>query len=140
MHTAAWDTEYNLKDKKVMVIGAGSSAAQVVPNIQPHVRELHSFIKSPTWITAGFAQRFAGPDGGNFQCESYDTCHPMDRMLTNRKTDSDAQKAQLRDNPKLYLEYRKMVEGEIGRRFRFLMKDGPDATEARKVSRDEVRT
>lgn len=68
MHTARWDKTYDLKNKRVVVIGAGSSAAQLVPNIQPLVKELHNFIKSPTWITAGFAQRFAGPDGGNFHC------------------------------------------------------------------------
>jgi cation diffusion facilitator CzcD-associated flavoprotein CzcO len=68
MHTARWDKTYDLKNKRVVVIGAGSSAAQFVPNIQPLVKELHNFIKSPTWITAGFAQRFAGPDGGNFHC------------------------------------------------------------------------
>lgn len=68
MHTANWDNKYDLKDKRVAVIGAGSSAAQVIPSIIPLVKKLHSFIKSPTWITAGFAQRFAGPDGGNFSC------------------------------------------------------------------------
>lgn len=115
MHTAKWDNDYDLKGKRVGVIGAGSSAAQVVPNIQPLVSELHSFVKSPTWITAGFAQRFAGPDGGNFEY-------------------SEKQKELLRGNPKAYLEYRKMIESEIGQRFRFLMKDGPEATEARRVS------
>jgi len=68
MHTANWDNEYDLKDKRVAVIGAGSSGAQVIPSILPRVKKLHSFVKSPTWITAGFAQRFAGPDGGNFSC------------------------------------------------------------------------
>lgn len=68
MHTAHWDNEYSLKGKRVAVIGAGSSAAQVVPNILPIVEGLHCFIKSPTWITAGFAQKYAGPDGGNFTC------------------------------------------------------------------------
>ncbi|KAL1865924.1 hypothetical protein VTK73DRAFT_5008 [Phialemonium thermophilum] len=111
MHTARWDNGFDLSGKRVAVIGAGSSAAQVVPSIQPIVKELHSFIKSPTWITAGFAQRFAGPDGGNFQ----------------------SQKARLRDDPAAYLEYRKMIEAEIGQRFRFLMKGGPEATEARRA-------
>jgi cation diffusion facilitator CzcD-associated flavoprotein CzcO len=58
-----------VKGKKVAVIGAGSSAAQVVPSIQPLVEKMHCLIKSPTWITAGFAQKFAGPGGGNFACK-----------------------------------------------------------------------
>jgi hypothetical protein len=47
--------------------------------------------------------------------------------------DTDAQKAQLKGDDKLYLEYRKMIESELGQRFRFLMKDGPEALAARKV-------
>ncbi|CAH0054232.1 unnamed protein product [Clonostachys solani] len=120
LHTARWDQSYDMKDKKIAVIGAGSSAAQVVPNVQPLVKEMHCFVKSPTWITAGFAQRFAGPDGGNFQY-------------------SDAQKKILREQPKAYLEYRKMIEAEIGQRFRFLMKRGPEATQARQFSEEEMR-
>ncbi|CAK7206931.1 hypothetical protein SEUCBS139899_009738 [Sporothrix eucalyptigena] len=120
MHTARWDNSYDLKDKKVAVIGAGSSAAQVVPNILPLVKELHNFIRSPTYITAGFAQRFAGPDGGNFEY-------------------SDKQKKLLSEDSDAYLEYRKMIESEIGQRFRFLMNDGPEAAEARKHSNAEMR-
>ncbi|CAK7237721.1 hypothetical protein SBRCBS47491_010100 [Sporothrix bragantina] len=120
MHTAKWDNEYDLTDKKVLVIGAGSSAAQVVPNILPKVKELHNIIKSPTYITAGFAQRFAGPDGGNFEY-------------------SDKQKKLLGEDSDAYLEYRKMIESEIGQRFRFLMNNGPEASEARKHSDAEMR-
>lgn len=30
---------------------------------------LYTWVRSPTWITAGFAQEFAGKDGKNFYCE-----------------------------------------------------------------------
>lgn len=35
MHSARWDSEYDLKGKTVAVIGGGSSAVQIVPQIQP---------------------------------------------------------------------------------------------------------
>lgn len=35
MHSAAWDGTYDLKGKTVAVIGGGSSAVQIIPNIQP---------------------------------------------------------------------------------------------------------
>jgi cation diffusion facilitator CzcD-associated flavoprotein CzcO len=35
MHTAAWDGSHDLTGKTVAVIGGGSSAVQVIPNIQP---------------------------------------------------------------------------------------------------------
>ena len=50
--------------------------------------------------------------------------------------DSDKQKAILREDPKAYLEYRKMIEAEIGFRFRFLMLGGPEAAQARQVSNE----
>jgi cation diffusion facilitator CzcD-associated flavoprotein CzcO len=44
MHTASWDSEVDLQDKVVAVIGSGSSAVQVVPNIAP--RRTHSLFNS----------------------------------------------------------------------------------------------
>ena len=35
MHSATWDNSYDLKGKRVAVIGGGSSAVQIVPSIQP---------------------------------------------------------------------------------------------------------
>lgn len=35
VHTARYPQDLDLKDKRVAVIGAGSSAIQVVPTIQP---------------------------------------------------------------------------------------------------------
>jgi len=55
-------------------------------------------------------------------------------MLADKTSaDTDAQKAQLKGDEKLYLEYRKMIESELGQRFKFLMKGGPEARAARKV-------
>jgi Flavin-binding monooxygenase-like len=86
MHSAKWDSTYDLKGKTVAVVGGGSSAVQLVPSIQPS--ELHShqpspplymsdpiikvvgklipFLRSPVWITTGFGAKFAGPGGTNF--------------------------------------------------------------------------
>lgn len=69
MHSANWDDSVEFKDKTVAVIGAGSSGIQIVPALQPIVKNLKSFIRSTTWITAGFGQRFAAPGGTNFKCE-----------------------------------------------------------------------
>jgi cation diffusion facilitator CzcD-associated flavoprotein CzcO len=119
MHTATWDEDYDLKDKDVAIIGSGSSAAQVVPSIQPIVKKLYSFNRSATWITAGFAQRFAGPDGGNFYY-------------------TEKQKKLLAEDPQLYLEYRKMIESEISERFRFILRNSPEAVQAREFSIAEM--
>jgi cation diffusion facilitator CzcD-associated flavoprotein CzcO len=71
MHSAAYDTTFDVTGKKVAVIGAGSSGVQLVSTIQSKVDKLYHWIKSPIWITAGFAQRWAGPDGENFACKRF---------------------------------------------------------------------
>ncbi len=34
-HSATWDKDYDLKGKTVAILGGGSSAVQIIPNIQP---------------------------------------------------------------------------------------------------------
>jgi cation diffusion facilitator CzcD-associated flavoprotein CzcO len=34
MHSAAWDSSYDLSGKTVAVLGGGSSVVQIIPNIQ----------------------------------------------------------------------------------------------------------
>lgn len=70
MHSANYDQEHDLTGKKVAVIGAGSSGVQIVSAIQPKVEKLYHWVKSPIWVTAGFAQRWAGEDGANFTCKT----------------------------------------------------------------------
>ena len=49
-HSARWDHEFTLAGRKVAVIGTGASAIQFVPQIQPHVQQLHLFQRTPPWI------------------------------------------------------------------------------------------
>lgn len=43
IHSANWDDTVSLKDKRVAVIGIGSSAIQVIPSILDQTRELFIF-------------------------------------------------------------------------------------------------
>jgi len=49
-HTARWNHEYDLRGKRVAVIGTGASAVQVVPSIAPLVGKLSVFQRSPAWV------------------------------------------------------------------------------------------
>ncbi|HEV7628569.1 MAG TPA: NAD(P)/FAD-dependent oxidoreductase, partial [Streptomyces sp.] len=49
-HTAQWDHDYDLRGKRVAVIGTGASAIQVVPAIQPYVDKLTLFQRTPAWV------------------------------------------------------------------------------------------
>ena len=49
-HSAQWNHDYDLKGKRVAVIGTGASAVQFVPLIQPQVGHLSLFLRTPPWI------------------------------------------------------------------------------------------
>ena len=49
-HSARWDHEYDLRGKRVAVVGTGASAVQFVPKIAPDVAELTLFQRTPPWI------------------------------------------------------------------------------------------
>ncbi|KAI9012272.1 hypothetical protein DFJ74DRAFT_683180 [Hyaloraphidium curvatum] len=59
MHTARFDRSVPLEGKRVAVIGNGSSGIQTIGSIGSKVKELHSYQRTPTWIT----NLYGGTDG-----------------------------------------------------------------------------
>ena len=49
-HTARWEHEHDLTGKRVAVVGAGSSATQVVPAIAPVVKQVYMFQREAPWV------------------------------------------------------------------------------------------
>ncbi|MGW1837968.1 flavin-containing monooxygenase [Streptomyces sp. NPDC002067] len=49
-HSARWDHGYDLRGKRVAMIGTGASAIQIVPAIQPEVGRLSLFQRTPAWV------------------------------------------------------------------------------------------
>lgn len=49
-HSAQWDQDVDLTDKKVAIIGTGASAIQIVPNIVGQVAELQLYQRTPPWV------------------------------------------------------------------------------------------
>ncbi len=49
-HSQQWDHEYDLRGKRVAVIGTGASAIQFVPQIQPKVAHLDVYQRTPPWV------------------------------------------------------------------------------------------
>ncbi|BBX03251.1 cyclohexanone monooxygenase [Mycolicibacterium moriokaense] len=50
MHTARWDHSVDLSDARVAVLGTGSTAAQLVPEVAKVAEKVYSVQRSPTWI------------------------------------------------------------------------------------------
>ncbi|KAH0845712.1 putative sterigmatocystin biosynthesis monooxygenase stcW [Fonsecaea pedrosoi] len=114
VHSANWPESFDYKDLKVAVIGNGSTGIQIVPALQPHVKELVHLIRSPTWVTPGAASRYPSLRGGNMP-EHF----------------SEEQKELFRQNPEKYLAFRKAVEVEINAKFRMLVNGAQEAAKAR---------
>ncbi|RTE75112.1 hypothetical protein BHE90_010446 [Fusarium euwallaceae] len=120
-HTANYQEGYDLKEKRVAVIGSGSSGVQTVASIYDDVSKLYTWVRSPTWITAGFAQKYAGKNGANF---SY--------------TEDDKKK--WREDPEKYREYRKLIEEEINQRFKVIIRNTAESQEANEFSYNDMTT
>jgi cation diffusion facilitator CzcD-associated flavoprotein CzcO len=50
VHTARWQPELELHDKRVAIIGTGATSVQLVPAIADQVRQLSVFQRTPIWV------------------------------------------------------------------------------------------
>ncbi|MFI2236978.1 flavin-containing monooxygenase [Streptomyces chrestomyceticus] len=59
-HSARWDHAYDLRGKRIAMIGTGASAIQIVPSIQPTVDRLTLFQRTPAWVLPRADRRISG--------------------------------------------------------------------------------
>ncbi|KAK3688884.1 flavin-binding monooxygenase [Podospora appendiculata] len=118
-HTGAYPQDLDLSGKRVAVIGAGSSAIQVVPTIQPIVKSLVNFARSPTWIAPQFVGRLA-PDG-------------------RRTVYTEEQKEKFRNDPAYLKQYRREVDHELNSRFPNFYKGSPEQKASREIVEKSMR-
>ncbi|KAH6871816.1 hypothetical protein B0T10DRAFT_416993 [Thelonectria olida] len=111
VHTAAWDSSIDLKDKSVAVIGSGASSIQVVPSIQPLARKVDVYVRSPTYIlpTVGF-----GVESSTFN-EPY----------------SESEMRKFSTDPVYYKEFRKRIEQQMNENFSNSSKTSEEQVKAR---------
>src|SRR4051794_16072442 len=50
MHSAQWDPSYDVRGKRVAVIGTGASAVQIVPEVHEQADHLFVFQRTAAWI------------------------------------------------------------------------------------------
>lgn len=93
MHSAKWNQDYDFKDKRVGVIGSGSSAIQIIPRLQKvEGTKLSCFIRSKTWISPPFGQAI------------------QDELGMTSFTFTDEQRQRFRDDPEYYWNFREKIE------------------------------
>lgn len=120
VHSAAWDQSLNWENKRVAVIGNGSSAIQILPQMQPKAAKIVNFIRTPTWISSNYAAEFT-PDGRNFDY-------------------TEAQKQELRDHPEKLFEMRKKIEHSFNQFFYALLVGTPQEKAVAKSFREMMET
>ncbi|KAI4520591.1 FAD/NAD(P)-binding domain-containing protein [Schizophyllum commune Loenen D] len=108
IHSAHWETPdggdtweesvRNWGDKRVGVIGLGSSAIQIVTALQPRVGKLVNLARGKTWISNAFASSTLQALAGTNDCGNYEF--------------TEADKERLR-NPEEYLNFRRELESAI---------------------------
>ncbi|KAL4816706.1 hypothetical protein BDW67DRAFT_161396 [Aspergillus spinulosporus] len=103
LHTAKWDPSYDWTDKRIAVIGNGSSGLQVVPALQPKASKIVNYIRHPTWISTNIAGDIT-----------------KDHRGTNFAY-SEEEKKLYREDPEAFLEYRKYVERSVNSVFRIML-------------------
>ena len=50
MHTAKWNNDISLKDKKISIIGSAASAIQIIPEVAKIAKEVKVFQRTPNYI------------------------------------------------------------------------------------------
>ncbi|KAJ6005162.1 hypothetical protein N7451_003106 [Penicillium sp. IBT 35674x] len=105
VHSANWDQSVDIFGKRVAVIGNGSSAIQIVPQLQKVAAHMKVFMRSPTWISpvvaAGAMKQLANPnkpDQLNAGQQFAFTPEHVNRFETD---------------PEFHLKFRKQIEAEL---------------------------
>ncbi|KAF7554982.1 hypothetical protein G7Z17_g2508 [Cylindrodendrum hubeiense] len=104
VHSAAWNDSIEFEDKVIGVIGTGSSAIQIIPQMQKIAKQLKVFMRSPTWITPAIG----GKTSSQFRGEDSDA-----NMGHEQFTFSEELKQRFRADPDYHLRFRKRIEAEV---------------------------
>ncbi|RFU33288.1 hypothetical protein B7463_g3052, partial [Scytalidium lignicola] len=111
IHTARWPEQYQEQEwskEKVVIIGSGASSIQTVPNMQPYVKHMDIFIRTPVWFVD-----IAGNEGKNI---SY----------------TDEQKSKFRSDPSSLVAHAKWLEDQVNGGWAMMLKGTPEQLEAQK--------
>ncbi|KAH0847215.1 hypothetical protein AYO21_02604 [Fonsecaea monophora] len=132
LHSANWDSSVDYTDKTVAVIGTGSSAIQIVPQVQKKAKHLTTFMRSVTWISP--------PVGG--QVLEEDKSHSSDSKQAQAPqaqywyTEEDKKK--FREDPQALLEYRRKLESSVNNLFDMFIAGSETSQWAEKLMREEM--
>ena len=100
-------------NKDIALIGAGSSAIQILPHLQRSAKNVYNFVRTGTYISEPF--------GGSTTMSAIAT----DPASGNHQYTSE-ELARFRDDPEYYWQYRKEIEASINADYPCLFPGTPD--------------
>lgn len=120
---------YNFENKRVGVIGGGSSVIQIIPSLQQVPgTHLSCYIRSKTWISRPFGDVAMEKLGNETKCKSlkhYTYVHRLTSIV------SLEQKARFARDPEYYLHFRTIIERDANSVHSLTLKDSEFQKEAR---------
>ncbi|CCL98306.1 uncharacterized protein FIBRA_00300 [Fibroporia radiculosa] len=117
----------NWEDKRVGVIGVGSSAIQIVPALQPRVAKIITYVKGKTWISTPFSSSKLAelmkrdPDAENCACLSTLIITEVTDTKPSIDTFTEENKKAFKD-PAFYKQFRHELESDLNSVHHAIMK------------------
>ncbi|OCT52556.1 putative sterigmatocystin biosynthesis monooxygenase stcW [Cladophialophora carrionii] len=155
VHSAAWDHSYDYSHKRIGIIGNGSSAIQILPQMAKLPgTQIISFQREATWITQSLGQALGVGDQGDPEPQEKGDQEMVNGDVGVDMADVDASdeevgsnfnprytsrdKARFR-NPEKHKAYRKMLQHGMNKGFRLFRKNSPQNIKSTEVTISRMR-
>ncbi|ORY17468.1 hypothetical protein BCR34DRAFT_621904 [Clohesyomyces aquaticus] len=134
LHSAAWDTEVDWKDKTVAIIGTGSSAIQIVPRIQKTAKHLTAFMRSVTWISPPIGESILDESKKAAMKKSGATTQPYGKQYFY----TEEEKRRFKEDPEYLVQYRRQLESSVNAVFDMFIRGSEISQAAEVTMREEM--
>ena len=129
-HSANWPHGLDWQNRRVAVIGTGSSSIQMVPKFAETAKHVSIFMRNQTYI---------GPQiGSNISNKEADP-EAMDPLAAGKHQYTEKEKERFRQDPEYHLKYRRAVERAVVSGFRIFYRGSEANLEARSLMQNAMR-
>ncbi|KIY02270.1 uncharacterized protein Z520_02408 [Fonsecaea multimorphosa CBS 102226] len=120
VHSANWPEELNYANKRVAVIGNGSSGVQIVTEIQPVVKQLVHSLRSANWVVPSMRETILA------QIQDEDL---LEKLAIKQNDFTPEQIHLFKENPELYLRLIKAADRVFNDKYKVLISSSKEASE-----------
>jgi len=125
MHSANWDKSYDFQDKKVALIGSGSTAVQLLPKLQPLAKHIDIYIRNQMWLSPPFCSDYILEKNPELADSDFAIFGDLARQFKD---------------PDFYHQYRKGMEARLNSIHGFTLLDHPVQTLFREFMTKSMET